>query len=388
MITDAAHLRDDKANTAAKSIRDAAKEGIPPDSFWDKVGDALSDVWHGLVEIAKIVVLVGGIIAMVIGGPIAWIVFAAALIVLADTLSKYAQGKASLLDVGLALLACIPMTKGLTTLAELSEAFKAGGMLGAGLHVLSSAKTMLVDMVQSIRALGGGLKTIVTDFRDGAVLRALADETGAIQLDGSWEGEGLKLSVRDNLAVDRYLEKAAAAEPGITAQMNDIETALPNSKLEGLDYRLKGPDSLKRKIAQRIADDGGAAGDYIGDMRDTVRYTLDSPAEHYAAEAQSGLEQLQSAGFEQLGEKNFWSPDGYQGVNTTWRDPVSGHTFEVQFHTPESHTAKEVTHGIYEKQRLLEPGSERWMELQQQQNDIFSSVPIPEGADTVGLGGP
>jgi len=180
MITDAAHLRDDKGNAAAKSIRDAANEGIPPDSFWDKVGDALSDVWHGLVEIAKIVVLVGGIIAMIIGGPIAWIVFAAALIVLADTLSKYAQGKASLLDVGLALLACIPMTKGLTTLAELSNAFKAGGMLGAGAHLLGSAKTMLVDMAQGIRALSSGLKTIITDFRDTAALRGLAGDTGAV----------------------------------------------------------------------------------------------------------------------------------------------------------------------------------------------------------------
>jgi hypothetical protein len=225
MITDAAHLRDDRGNAAAKAIRDAANEGIPPDSFWDKVGDALSDVWHGLVEIAKIVVLVGGIIAMIIGGPIAWIVFAAALIVLADTLSKYAQGKASLLDVGLALLACIPMTKGLTTLAELSNAFKAGGMLGAGAHLLGSAKTMLVDMVQGIRALSGGLKTIITDFRDTASLRGAFGDAGFLRITG---GE-LRLPKGD---LDFELRWADEAYDAIRAT-NDIDDVARTSLNEG-----------------------------------------------------------------------------------------------------------------------------------------------------------
>jgi hypothetical protein len=206
MIGDAAHLRDDRANVAATAINAAADEGIPPDSFWDNVGDVLSDVWHGIVEIAKIVVLVGGIIAMIIGGPLAWIVFAAALLVLADTLAKYAQGKATLLDVGLALLCCIPMTKGLTTLGELSAALKSGGLLGAGMHLLVSAKTMVVELAQGIRAAAGGLKTIITNFRDAAALRGLAGDTGAIQLFGDLMTGGRMIRPRDISEWDNWAE--------------------------------------------------------------------------------------------------------------------------------------------------------------------------------------
>lgn len=38
--------------------------------------------------------------------------------------------------------------------------------------------------------------------------------------------------------------------------------------------------------------------------------------------------------------KNTFGGDGYQGINTTWRDPSTGHSFEVQLHTPESFAAK------------------------------------------------
>ena len=50
-----------------------------------------------------------GIVALIIGGPILGaIVLIAALVVLADTLNKYAKGQASLWDVAFAALDCIP----------------------------------------------------------------------------------------------------------------------------------------------------------------------------------------------------------------------------------------------------------------------------------------
>ena len=52
---------------------------------------------------------------------LAWVVFAAALLVLADTIMKYMQDRASLWDVAFSALACIPGVKGLTTLAALKR---------------------------------------------------------------------------------------------------------------------------------------------------------------------------------------------------------------------------------------------------------------------------
>jgi hypothetical protein len=94
--------------------------------------DFLADAWDVVVEIAKVAVLVLGIVVMIIGGPLAWVVLAAALIVLADTLMKYADGRASLWDVGFALLDCIPGGKGITTTAKLAKGLRGGARRCAG----------------------------------------------------------------------------------------------------------------------------------------------------------------------------------------------------------------------------------------------------------------
>ncbi|MER6677697.1 DUF6531 domain-containing protein, partial [Streptomyces sp. NPDC000983] len=54
----------------------------------------------------------------------------AALVLLADTLYKYSQGRASLWDVAFAALECIPGVKGITTLGRLAKGAKELGKLG------------------------------------------------------------------------------------------------------------------------------------------------------------------------------------------------------------------------------------------------------------------
>ncbi|MGE6737114.1 RHS repeat-associated core domain-containing protein [Streptomyces sp. NPDC059900] len=87
---------------------------------------------------------------MIIGGPILGaIVLIAALVVLADTLHKYANGEAGLLDVAFAALDCIPGMKGLTSLRGLAKGLKGlkGGMkaMSKGLSGLKSARSAIAD---------------------------------------------------------------------------------------------------------------------------------------------------------------------------------------------------------------------------------------------------
>jgi hypothetical protein len=171
---DAKGLREADGRTAAGKIGEASDAGIPERSRWEKFKDWAAQAWDVIVTIAKVVVAVLGVVALIIGGPIAWVVFAAALVVLADTIMKYLQGKASLWDVAFAALSCIPGTKGLTTLAELKTAFAAGGLLGAGLHVAASAKAAVVEMAQAVRSMGPGLRTAVVNLGarlDGGLAR-------------------------------------------------------------------------------------------------------------------------------------------------------------------------------------------------------------------------
>ncbi|WP_333743041.1 DUF6531 domain-containing protein [Streptomyces ardesiacus] len=131
MAEDARQMREDAAREAKNKIDEASDAGIQNRSWWEDIGDWVSDNWDTIVAVCKIVVTVVGVIAMIIGGPIlAAIVVVAALVVLADTLNKYRKGQASLWDVGFAALDCIPGGKGITTLGKLATGAKALGKGG------------------------------------------------------------------------------------------------------------------------------------------------------------------------------------------------------------------------------------------------------------------
>ncbi len=200
--------------------------------------------------------------------------------------------------------------------------------------------------------------------------------------DGSWIGEDhgtrLDLDPADNAAANEFLARAATAEPTITPRMQSIL----GEHMEGYEFRLKGEDSLKRKIAMDRADAPDAAPDALTEsINDAIRYTAKVPDGGYVRESQRIIDEMHAQGFEfQPPPKNAWNNDGnYQGINSTWKDPATGQLFEMQFHTPESFAAKQTTHDLYEQARLLPKRSTERLALMRQQAEIFSNVPRPEG---------
>ncbi|UED86109.1 DUF6531 domain-containing protein [Streptomyces profundus] len=145
LALEAREMREEAARVCAQGVDEASDAGIQNRKWWQKAIDWVTDNWDTIVDIAKAIVAVLGIVVMIIGGPLAWIVLAAALIVLADTLIKYAKGEAGLLDVAFAALDCIPGMKGLTTL----------GGLAAGLKgIRSAASTGLRGLREGALGLG------------------------------------------------------------------------------------------------------------------------------------------------------------------------------------------------------------------------------------------
>ncbi|QES44135.1 hypothetical protein DEJ49_26865 [Streptomyces venezuelae] len=125
MAADARKMREEAAGTAKKKIDEASDAGIRNRKWWEEIGDWVSDNWDTIVAVCKVVVAVVGVIAMIVGGPIlAAIVIVAGAIVLADTLSKYAKGQATLMDVAFAAMDCVPGMKGITTAAKLGKGLK------------------------------------------------------------------------------------------------------------------------------------------------------------------------------------------------------------------------------------------------------------------------
>ena len=249
---------------------------------------------------------------------------------------------------------------------------------------------LLPDLVVAIAT--GGAGAAVT--RGGSALgmlgrhaddlldfRHLDDASDLTHLDdlASWSGEGLALSPEANAAANSFLRGAARAEPQITADMRSIADR-SGGALEGLDYRLKGEESLKRKLATDVEFLNQSPDEALKGMGDSVRYTYKFDSDSYADGVSHARDEMRAAGYTELKWKNSWGSDGYQGVNSVWSPPHGAGRMEVQFHTPESFDAKMQTHELYEEQRLPSTSAERSAQLDNDMAEIFGQVSRPQGA--------
>ncbi|MBW5480326.1 ATP nucleotide 3'-pyrophosphokinase [Streptomyces bambusae] len=200
--------------------------------------------------------------------------------------------------------------------------------------------------------------------------------------DGGWKGDGLALSASDNAEVDAYIDRTKTAERSISV---DVRTAAlaSGAELIGFEHRLKSPDSLKRKVATSLKEHPEQNVDAVlARLGDAVRYTLQWPDGAYTDGVTTVSAVMSAWGNDNTKWSNTWGrTSGYKGLNTGWRAPRSGQLFEVQFHTPASKHAQEVTHLLYEEQRLPSTTPARKKELQAQQDATFAAVPVPPGAD-------
>lgn len=184
LARDAQALREDAAGRAARQVDDAAAAGIEPKSWWEDFTSAVAQVWQVVVTVCKVVVVVLAVVALVVGGPIAWAVLAASLVLLTDALLKWANGEGSLGEVALAALGCIPGVRGLTTVSALTNAFRAGGAMGATGHVLSAGRTAITGMATTVRNAPALLRSLPADLRTAVQVftRTRADELAAAPL--------------------------------------------------------------------------------------------------------------------------------------------------------------------------------------------------------------
>jgi hypothetical protein len=198
--------------------------------------------------------------------------------------------------------------------------------------------------------------------------------------DGSWSsGETRTLTPEQNTeatkaCADIHDEGERVALP----MMLQIEAANPNRRLAGLDHMLKGEDRLKEKIAERLRYNPDLSlRQAAAEVPDAVRFTLAYSESHYTDGVLADVERLQGAGCELLKLKNLWAKDQYKGVNSQWFRPDTGLRFEVQFHTPQSREAKELTHQAYERLRdpLTSKAEETQLEAYQRRVNAFVERP-------------
>ncbi|MBT1674189.1 WXG100 family type VII secretion target [Curtobacterium flaccumfaciens] len=152
LVADAKGDWQDAEQRTATKIGEAADAGLGKQSTWDKIFG--SEAWETIVSVAKVVVAVGGIIAMIIPGPWTLIIAAIALVVLADTLYKMSKGEADGWDLAFSLLDCVPAGGAVAAAARTARLAEGAAKLSS----LSSTAGRVIDGGRRAAQWVGGVK--------------------------------------------------------------------------------------------------------------------------------------------------------------------------------------------------------------------------------------
>jgi hypothetical protein len=204
-----------------------------------------------------------------------------------------------------------------------------------------------------------------------------ADPPGSFRSDG-----GFYLNPERHAEAVAAIDRVRKAEPGISADMQEVERENGHGGwLEGLEFRRKGDDRLKEKVAeQQAVEPDKAPTEILRKVPDAIRYTFCLEPGNYTEGYYDVKERLESLGYEMYQSKNSWSAAEYKGINTRWITG-EGQRFEVQFHTAESFHAKQcVTHDAYERIRNPLTSDEERRELEAFQCEVSSWIQVPNSA--------
>lgn len=185
------------------------------------------------------------------------------------------------------------------------------------------------------------------------------------------------------IAAAMMFNRANSRDPEITGMMRRLADE-NGGEMEGLEFRVKQPKSLRRKIQKHIDTNREGTSDPIEvatKLSDPLRYTMVYSEDKYTAGARNTLDSLMRQGYT-IQSKNYWVPgDPYQGLNVALQTP-DGFNVELQFHTRASLEVKERNHPLYERFRKSDDNAERrrlYMEMARQ----ASLIPVPEGIRTI-----
>jgi hypothetical protein len=204
--------------------------------------------------------------------------------------------------------------------------------------------------------------------------------------DGSWAADGNReLTPEQNAeATKACADTRDEGREIVLPAMRRVEAADPGRWLAGLKNMLKGENRLKEKIADALnARPELTIRQALSIVPDPVRFTFTYSTERYTAGVRADVERLTAEGFELIKLKNLWADDQYKGINSQWRRPETGLRFEMQFHTPESLEAKELTHKAYERIRSSSVTSAERDELEDYQRRVNVLIASPPGVTEI-----
>ena len=203
---------------------------------------------------------------------------------------------------------------------------------------------------------------------------------------GSWRSDSnLLLNPENHARTKDAISELRRTEPRVTGDLQNVVRESPfGPELVGLEFRNKGEDRLKEKVAESMQRRPDAAPEEsVLSINDGIRYTICLSGDNYASGYQDLSQRLEASGYVMFYGKSSWNDSEYKGINTRWVTS-EGQRFEIQFHTPESYQAKQdVTHEAYERIRNPLTSDYERSELKTFQREVSSWIPAPEGAQDI-----
>ncbi|MCS6587487.1 putative T7SS-secreted protein [Curtobacterium flaccumfaciens] len=238
LVADAKGDWQDAEQRTATKIGEAADAGLGKQSTWDKIFG--SEAWETIVSVAKVVVAVGGIIAMIIPGPWTLVIAAIALVVLADTLYKMSKGEADGWDLAFSLLDCVP----------------GAGVLGRAAGIARS-----VSKAASAERLVGTAANGAANLRNGSEVVAGITKVVVDGRRSAVQGVEMTLKYKKTWGAGRR----AAADQKV-AQLDDLarKGELRYTEVSEADRKFRVRDALKKHTG---LDPKGMDADHVQDLQ-------------------------------------------------------------------------------------------------------------------------
>ncbi len=159
----------------------------------------------------------------------------------------------------------------------------------------------------------------------------------------------------------------------------------------GLEFRMKSPSSLARKINERVDRNDLPPGEVADRLTDLIRYTVACRDHGRLTEtAQDVVESMQRSGYRVIeAESTYVDGNPYKGLHMLLQGPgESTRTFELQVHSELSQRTKDEIHLDYEVFRDTKASRATREAAWHRMVEASSHVPNPAGlADLHELGG-
>ncbi|MFI2188100.1 PspA/IM30 family protein [Streptomyces sioyaensis] len=270
-------------NEFVHDIEAASDAGIQNKKWYQKVADWVDKHWDTIITICKIFVAVVGVILLFCTAGWLLAIFAvAALLVLADTIRKFSQGKAGWGDLLFAVLDCIPV------IGRFAMVAKAGKFLGGMSTALKVAKIeRSMRGVAKVWRWGGHLKGF--QKIGFAFAKAEGKATTKDFLNGG--GKEVAKNWKQNLAASAVGASTGAA---VDKGFSKVPKLLHNSPLTNWSQRQYGEISMDMagRGSQQWQSVIGASSGFVDSMAkstvDSVAFGKDFSAQTLISDTLSG----------------------------------------------------------------------------------------------------